>query len=129
MFEPLEYTTLDVTVCTTNVCAIIVPVAVSDPVMVCDPENAFEPVVAYEPVLASFDATRAANELDAVLNEDVVVNDVESNPSNNSAFDAYEAVPAIPCGAVMEPDMMVFPVTVREPEMKGEFNIILFVVV
>jgi hypothetical protein len=92
--------------------------------MVCVPENTFDPVVANDPVLASFDAIRAASEPDAVLNEDVVVNDVESNPSNISAFVAYEAVPAIPASDVIDPDRIVFPVTVREPDMVGEFSII-----
>jgi hypothetical protein len=67
---------------------------------------------------------REANELDTALNEDVVKNDVESNPSNISALVAYEAVPAIPASDVIDPDRIVFPVTVREPDMKGEFSII-----
>jgi hypothetical protein len=101
---------------------------VYDSIVVVRVENEAD-AATYCDAVASVFATRVENELDAALNEDVVVNDVESNPSNNSAFDAYEAVPAIPCGAVIEPDMMVFPVTVREPEMKGEFNIILLYVI
>lgn len=95
MFEPLEYTILDVIVCTTNVCATIVPVAVRDPVMVWEPLNWFDPVVANdpvrafiaatdddvranddvvanEPVIDSFDVKRAANEPDATTNADDV---------------------------------------------------------
>jgi hypothetical protein len=72
-------------------------------------------------------ATRVENDEETVLNEDVVVNDVESNPSNISAFVAYEAVPAIPASDVIDPDRIVFPVTVREPDMVGEFSIIYFV--
>jgi hypothetical protein len=104
-----------------------VPVAVNDPVTVCDPLNWFDPVVAYDPVFASLDTIRPANDEETVLNEDVVKNDVESNPSNISALVAYEAVPAIPASDVIDPDRIVFPVTVREPDMKGEFSIIYFV--
>ena len=57
LFEPLEKTTLDVTVCTTSVCAVNVPVDVNepdkntDPVIFWFPLKLFDPVVAKDPVL------------------------------------------------------------------------------
>jgi hypothetical protein len=75
MFEPELYSTLLVIVCTTNVWAVIVPVAVNDPVMVCDPVNAFEPVVANDPVLAITAFTLPSFDDVYEVNDDVVAND------------------------------------------------------
>jgi hypothetical protein len=63
------------------------------------------------------DDVKAANEL-------VNVNTVESSPSNRSALEAYDAE-AIEPEIVMLPEVMMLPVTVSEPEIMGEFSIIL----
>jgi hypothetical protein len=130
-------------VCTTNVCATIVPVAVKLPVMVCDPSNRFDPVVAKDPVRASFEEILPTNDPEAATKADEVasaaVTLVESEPDvetysddvnsvfvmrdDNEAENADTSVgnpatependPVIPCVAC------IVPVTESEPDTVG----------
>ena len=50
IFDPLEYTTEEVIVCTTNVCAVIVLVDVILPDTLSDPDNTVLPIVVAEPL-------------------------------------------------------------------------------
>jgi len=49
---PVTKSTLLVIVCTTNVCAVIVPVAVIEPEVVKDPDTTWLPTKLFEPVVA-----------------------------------------------------------------------------
>ena len=103
----------------------------------CGALKLLDPVVAYldsivvtlllnDPEAADNDPLVAYSEALVVLNELVSVNTVESNPSNKSALDAYDAE-AIEPEIVMLPEVMMLPVTVSDPEMYGELSIILLI--
>jgi len=79
-----------------------------------------------EALKAFSDAVNAVNDAVCALNELVNVNTVESSPSNRSALEAYDAE-AIEPEIVMLPEVMMLPVTVSEPEIMGEFSIILLI--
>ena len=111
-------------VCTTNVCATIVPVAVKEPDIVCDPANTFDPVVAYDPVLASFDTILAANEPDAVINCDAVASvevirddSDEEKPDTSVGNPAIEPEnePVIPAVDEIEPVTEIPPLSMMRP--------------
>ena len=68
----------------------------------------------------------AVNDTVCAANELVNVNTVESNPSNSSALEAYDAEATEP-DSVMLPDAIILPVTVSEPDIVGELSIILFI--
>jgi hypothetical protein len=80
--------------------------------------------VSIEALNAFSDAVNAVNDAVCAANELVNVNTVESSPSNRSALEAYDAE-AIEPEIVMLPEVMMLPVTVSEPEIMGEFSIIL----
>jgi hypothetical protein len=92
---PLEYTILDVMVCTTNFCAVSVPATVK--------VSAYDAVWAYD----------ADNVFVLLFEYDALV-----------AFNAYDADIAEFVDPLIEPNTVRLPVIVDDPEIYGEFSII-----
>ena len=84
IFDPLEYTILEVTVCTFIVCAIIVPVVVKLPDCNTEPEIVWVPIKVFEPVVAKL--------LVLLFKDDVYVNTLALNEFSDDVNKFWDAV-------------------------------------